>query len=254
MALAFACTLACAALPRAPGLYATSVTFSSAFDRAGLVTEPSGAVRFTTDLGTVVHLERGWLVQARAQLVDCLGVGGDVWDDWPVALGRALRPVPAFAGHGDGVEPASVAAPTALDLVRGAATVAFGTASFPEARYCRFHVLVAGVRDASAVAGAPEDVDLSALSLYLEGEVERADGTRAPLVVASTLSDGALTDLPGALVGDLDGSRADVVVTRRVATMLDGLALEDPALTEDEIARAALSHLDHEAVVELRVE
>ncbi len=247
-------TIACAALPRASGLYATSVSYEVALDRRELTVEPGGAVGFTTDLGHRVTLERGWLVQAQTQLVDCLGVGGDVWDDWRVALRDVLAPSRAYAGHGEALDPSTVTAPLAIDLVGDEGSRSFGTATFTETRYCRYHVLVAGVVDGSLVERAPGDVDLAGLSLYLEGQVELADGSVAPLVVASTLSDGAITDLPDALIGGLEGTHATVRVERAVARMLDGIDLADPALSSDDVARAALAHLDHDAAVTLRVD
>lgn len=243
-------TVACAAVPRAPGLWASSVEHVVAIDRADAEVEPDGSLRIVTDLGHVVRVSRAYLVQAQAQLVDCLGVGGDVWDDW-LALRDVLAPSHAYAGHSESLEPSAVIAPRAIDLVRGAGVERFGAATFSETRYCRSHFLVAGVGDASAIEGAPADVDLSGLSLYVEAEL-LGEAPRA-ITLASSLSDGAITDLPDALVSGLEGSHARLTVTRSVARMFDGLALDDDALDEDTLARAVLAQLDHEARVTLEV-
>ncbi len=239
--------VACAMTPRAPGLWARSVEHVVAIDHEGVVREADGRARVTTDLGFEVRVSRAYLVQSRAQLVDCLGVGGDVWDDW-LALARVVAPSIAHAGHSDVIEPSTVIAPRAIDLVGGPDRVSFGSATFDETRYCRSHFLVAGVTD--PIADAPSDVALEGLTLYVEAEVVSPPRT---LTIASTLSDGAITDLPDALVGDLEGSHARLTVTRSLAHAFDGLELDDATLTDDAIARAVLTQIDHEAVVTLEV-
>lgn len=221
-----------------------------AIDRTGLRSVEDGSLGLTTDLGFEVVVRRALLVQAQAQLVDCLGVGGDVWDD-ALALHHWLGPSTAYAGHSESSEPSAVIAPRAIDLVRGEARTPFGRASFEEQRYCRSHFLVAAIGDASLVADAPSDLDLSGLSLYVEAEV--GGETPRALTIATTLSDGAITDLPDALVGGLEGSHATLTVTRRLASAFDGLALDDPTLDDDAIARSLLNRLDHDAVVTLEV-
>lgn len=219
-------------------------------DRTGTRALSEGRLALTTDRGFEVVVARAYLVQAQAQLVDCLGVGGDAWDHW-VALRAWLGPGVARAGHTESTEPSAVLSPRALDLVRGDSRVSFGEARFAEQRYCRSHFLVAGVADSTLVRDAPTDVDLSRLSLYVEAELVGAQPR--PLLIATTLSDGAITNLPDALVGALEGSHATLTVTRRLATAFDGLDLDDTALGEDAIARELLANLDHEAEVTLEV-
>lgn len=235
---------------RAPGLWARSVEHVAAVDRSGTRMLEDGRVALTTDRGFEVVVSRAYLVQAQAQLVDCLGVGGDVWDDW-LALRSWLGPSIAYAGHSESTEPSAVIAPRALDLVRGATSIRFGATRFEEQRYCRSHFLVAGLTDAALIADAPRDVDLGGLSLYVEAEVS-GEHARS-LAITSTLSDGAITDLPDALVGGLEGSHATLTVARRLASAFDGLDLGDPTLEGDAIARSLLWQLDHEAVVTLEV-
>jgi hypothetical protein len=236
--------------PREPGLWARSVEHVVAIDRAGTRALADGRAALTTDRGFDVVVARAHLVQAQAQLVDCAGVGSDVWDD-PLALGRWLGPTIAYAGHSESTEPSAVTAPRAIDLVAGAARTTFGRASFEEQRYCRSHFLVAGIDDTALVADAPADVDLAGLSLYVEAQV-MGERPRA-ITIATTLSDGAITDLPEALVGGLEGSHATLTVTRRLAIAFDGLDLDDPTLTDDAIARSLLAQLDHDALVTLEV-
>lgn len=236
--------------PRAPGLWARSVEHVMGIDRTGTRALSEGRLALTTDRGFEVVVARAYLIQAQAQLVDCLGVGGDAWDDW-LALRPWLGPDVAHAGHTESSEASAVLSPRAIDLVRGAPRISFGRASFAEQRYCRSHFLVAGVADSTLVRDAPTDVDLSRLSLYVEAEL--AGAQPRPLLIATTLSDGAITNLPDALVGALEGSHATLTVTRRLATAFDGLDLDDTTLGEDAIARALLANLDHEAEVTLEV-
>jgi hypothetical protein len=89
-----------------------------AVDRSGTRMREDGLVALTTDRGFEVVVARAYLVQAQAQLVDCLGLGSDVWDDW-LALRSWLGPSIAYAGHSESSEPSAVIAPRAIDLVRG---------------------------------------------------------------------------------------------------------------------------------------
>ena len=95
-------------------------------------------------------------------------------------------------------------------------------------------------------------VDLSAVSLALEG-AWRSPGQESwhPLALRSTLSFGALVDLPEVYEGELHDAYAQVRITRRLASLMDGIDLA--SFTEDEVARALLRNLVTHAQVRVVV-
>ena len=63
---------------------------ASSFDRSGVEELPGGGFGATTRDGVEVRLRRGYLLQSSMTLVDCLGVGGDVWDSMASLLGVSV--------------------------------------------------------------------------------------------------------------------------------------------------------------------
>ena len=246
------CALAACMVPRAPGLWASEITYVLRFDRSGVETRDTGFVT-TTDAGVEVHLERGYLLQSSMTLVDCLGVGGDVWDEMASSIGhqlsgpRWLGPAVARAGHGDAADPSEVIAPRFIDLAAADGDIEFGRVVIDETRYCRVHQLVAGSYDAASIEGPlPEGVDPVLTTLVVEGEVLR-DGVWSSFEARSTVSSGALYDLPDVVQGDLAGSDVTVVLTRDLSRAFDGVDFDD------EPERQVLRNLVVEAPVSVRV-
>lgn len=231
---------------RAPGLWASSVEYVLAFDRSGVSELADGGFETVTPEGRTVRLRRGYLVQSSLTLVDCLGVGGDAWDELAAAL---FAPPVARAGHADASDPSEVVAPRFLDLATLEGDLAFGRAAMPETRYCRVHQLVTGSYDASGIeGGVPEGVDPILTTLVLEGEHRTESAAWAPFALSSTLASGALHDLPDVLEGGLDGSHAVVRVERDLARMFDGVDFDA------EPERAVLRNLVVDAPVTVSVE
>jgi hypothetical protein len=231
---------------RAPGLWASSVEYVLAFDRAGVTELPDGGFETVTAEGRTVRLRRGYLMQSSLTLVDCLGVGGDAWDELAAAL---FAPTVARAGHSEAGDPSEVVAPRFLDLATIDGDLAFGRAAMSETRYCRVHQLVTGSYDASGIeGGVPEGVDPVLTTLVLEGEHRTEGAEWASFAVRSTLASGALHDLPDVLEGGLDGAHAVVRVERDLARMFDGVDFDA------EPERAVLSNLVVDAPVRVSVE
>jgi len=231
---------------RAPGLWASSVEYVLAFDRTGVTELAEGGFETVTAEGRTVRLRRGYLVQSSLTLVDCLGVGGDAWDDLTAAL---FAPPVARAGHSEAGDPSEVVAPRFLDLARLDGDLVFGSAAMPDTRYCRVHQLVTGSYDASAIeGGVPEGVDPVLTTLVLEGEHRTEDEPWAPFAVRSTLASGVIHDLPDVLASGLDGSHAVVRVERDLARAFDGVDFDA------EPARAVLRNLVIDAPVTVAVE
>lgn len=256
LAIALAASLGgCATEARPPGLYADEVTYLLRWDRSHVDVLPEGGLALTNDLGFEVRLDRGYLVQDSATLVDCEGVGGDVWDSAAALLRAAFLPAIARAGHGELDDPSAVIRPTVLDLVGADADARFGAVPFPEARYCRLHFLVTGVYDPATLEDAPPDLDLVLMTLYLEGAARGiGEEAWAPFEVRSTLADGVIVDLPDVLEGTTEGSAALVVIERDLGAMFDGVDFASPDLSDDAIARSVLHRLDHDARVSVRVD
>jgi len=250
--VALSCALAACMVERAPGLWATEVTYLLRFDRSGVEPLDVGFGTTTSD-GVQVRLRRGYLLQSSMTLVDCLGVGGDVWDEMASRLAPTLLRGPLFgasvarAGHGDAGDPSEVIAPRFVDLAESDADIVFGRVTIDETRYCRVHQLVAGSYDAASIEGhIPDDIDPVLTTLVIEGEVLR-DGLWAPFEARSTVSSGALYDLPDVVEGDLGGGEVTVVLERDLARTFDGVDFDD------EPERQVLRNLVVDAPVIVRV-
>lgn len=241
--------------PRLAGLYLQEASYELVVDATEVERIAGGGVRLQSDLGYEIEIERAFLLQSSVSLVDCEGVGGDVWDDFVAGLRVLTTPGRAYAGHGEALDPSAVVTPTYVDLLAAPGALqstSLGARSFASTRYCRVHQLVAMSYEPALVREAPEGVDLSAVSLALEG-AWRSPGQESwhPLALRSTLSFGALVDLPEVYEGELHDAYAQVRITRRLASLMDGIDLA--SFTEDEVARALLRNLVTHAQVRVVV-
>lgn len=246
--------LGCAEL-RPAGLYLEQASYELVVDGTDVVVTPSGGVRLQSDLGYEIEIERAFLLQSSASLVDCEGVGGDVWDDFVAGLRMLAAPGRAYAGHGEALDPSAVVTPTYVDLLAAPGALhrtSLGAQVFASTRYCRAHQLVAMTYEPELVRDAPEGVDLSGVSFALEGawrSPEQPDWH--PLSLHSTLSFGALVNLPEVYEGELHDAYAQVRIRRRLASLMDGIELA--ASSDDEVARALLRNLVTHAEVRVVV-
>lgn len=239
------------------GLYATSARYVLRWDRAGTAPAPGGppgAFVVTSNLGFEVRVERGFVVDTSASLVDCLGPGGDVWRpagelaaSW---VARGLLGV-AHAGHSQAADPSSLARATLTDLTTADGDRVAGETRFPEARYCHVHLVIAGGAAPSPYTATLPTVDTTRTSLYVRGAFRRAGGELRPLELRSASADALLVDLPSVVEGPLTGRAAVVVLERRLATMFDDVALDalDAPGASAAAAKAVLRNLDRRARV-----
>jgi hypothetical protein len=208
----------------------------------------------TSNLGFEVRVERGFVVDTSASLVDCLGPGGDVWrpagERASSRLARALVGV-AHAGHSQVADPSSLARATLTDLTTADGDRVAGETRFPEARYCHVHLVIAGGAAPSPYTATLPTVDTTRTSLYVRGAFRRAGGELRPLELRSASADALLVDLPSVVEGPLTGRAAVVVLERRLATMFDDVALDalDAPGAPAAAAKAVLRNLDRRARV-----
>ncbi len=234
------------------GLYATHVRFLQTWERAGTSpAEAGGAFLVPTNLGYDVRVDRGFLVDTSASLVDCQGPGGDVWEkatrrSW-FGLGSLFEGV-AYAGHLQAPDPSNVAHPTVTDLVSVQSQTTFGESRFPEARYCHVHFLVAGGAGPSAYTATFPDVDTTRTTLYVRGAWRKGEGTWNALELRSKAADGVLLDLPPLVDGPMEGTDVTVTIARRLATMFDDIELASEGRSEV-LAKSVLRNLDRKARV-----
>lgn len=241
--------------PARVGLYATSVTYVQRWDRSGTESAPNapGAFVVKSNLGFDVRVDRGFLVDSSASLVDCLGAGSDVWDRAPQRATAAVTSLfigVAFAGHTQAPDPSSLRVTTLTDLTQAQGETSLGEARFPETRYCRVHFLVAGGARPSAYTATFPTVDTTRTSLHVRGAWRRGSHEWQAFELSTKSADAMLLDLPDVFDGPAEGSAAVVVLERRLATMFDDVdvgALSQAA--REAAARAVLRNLDHQARV-----
>ncbi|HQY64287.1 MAG TPA: hypothetical protein PK141_22970 [Polyangiaceae bacterium] len=246
-----------------PGLTAASARYVLRWDRSGTAPAPAGppgAFMVTSNLGYEVRVDRGFVVDTSASLVDCLGPGGDVWrsagERAASRLATALLGV-AHAGHSQAVDPSSLARATLTDLTAADGDIVAGETRFPEARYCHVHLVIAGGAGPSPYTATFPNVDTTRATLYVRGSWRRAGGEPHPFELHSTSVDALLVALPAVVEGSLSGRAAVVVLERRLATMFDDVALDaldalhTPAApaAASAAAKAVLRNLDHRARV-----
>jgi hypothetical protein len=236
------------------------VRYELSWDARG-VTRPAGeaAWQVVNDLGYRVRVERGYLVARSMELVECGGSSERV-AGLPSLVGAVLGPPPAYAGHGSmAPNPVAISTPH-IESLLAAEHAEAGRVPLPNVAYCRVHYLVARA-DRSAV-GLPADLDMLDKSVRVEGAYLAPGATEeVPFALATSIANGALVELfpPGRfavaqdafrLTGDVAGAR--VVIRRRLATLFDGIRL-DEASTGD-AARRLVENVIDDATVEVAVE
>ncbi len=228
------------------GVQVTAATYVHRWDRSGLAPAAPGqaptgardAFVLKSNLGYEVRVDRGFLVDTSASLVDCLGEGGDLWKTRKAArapgraaaeaLTLALGIGVAHAGHSQAPDPSSLARATLTDLTRADGERTVGETRFVEARYCRVHLVMAGGAAPSAYTATFPDLDTTRTSLYVRGAWRRpgtGHATWQPFELRSAAAEAVLLDLPAVVEGPIAGKTAVVVVERRLATLFDDVDL-----------------------------
>lgn len=205
------------------------VTYHLEWDWGSASPAPDGAGwRVVNDLGYRVRVRRGYIVNYSLALSESEPPDPDAGrastgfrDAWSMPV--------ALAGHSNGRPD-----PTAVELARVeslAAPEAFEvpTLRVPPARYAKFHYLVA--RANYKAVNLPEDVDMSGLSLYLQGCYQAPKSeTWRPFEIKSSMANGALRSLSdGVPGGELNTGthHADIHVRRDLGRLFDGLDFQE---------------------------
>ncbi len=212
--------------PMAQGLGASSVRYRTRWDWGRAVPDEHG-FRVVSDRGITVHVERGYVTAHGLALVPCRMPRA--------ALGLSLAVPMAHAGH-DGVRDASAAPPRVESLAAPATTDE--VIALPSTRYCQLHYLVA--RADRHTRALPGDVPMDRVSVHLEGTYQLPGARDArPFSIHSAMAHGVLLELDprapsrtGAL---------EVVLTRRLDTLFDGLEFE--SASDVQRASAILTNL-----------
>jgi len=186
----------------------------------------------TNDLGYVVTVENAYLVNYTVQLLECD-------NHTHASLLDNFMPDTAFAGHGDGVNPALVEASFVEDLA-SPAPAEFGSITVESMAYCEAHYLIA--RAGSETRFQPEEVDMYGVSLYVEGTYQENESSDPVAFVAQThLANGKQLTLHLSenflpVHVEAGNDPVEIVVQRQLGSMFEGV---DFTSAED-IGRAIL--------------
>lgn len=165
----------------------------------------------TTDLGYEVRVDAGYLTSHSAELLAC-----DRRTVPLVQLATWIAPRPAYATHALSLNPSAFhqARIESLARPRDSRTVR----PVPAAEYCGVQYLVA--RAAGVATGLPEDIDMTARSLYLRGDYAAAEGMHQPFEITTTVAHGLRFDSDR-----IDGRDAPVAVRieRSLGRLFDGV-------------------------------
>lgn len=237
----------CADAPSDPatagdGVLLSRATWSLEWDTAGTHAEPGGGWSVTNDVGVTFVVESGWLVARSVAFGPCdlPDAGATGW----LRLGpRAAR------AHGED-DPSTLTLALIEDLARPVASSGHA-ALFAPTRYCRAHWLVARATDSATSHLRGEAVGSS---LALLGSWSRA-GRGGRLSLRTWWTHGHLARIADVVDGGLPQHDAplgaDVVITRRLGALFDGVDPE--ALSEDELSWRVLDNLARGAVVRARL-
>ena len=218
------------ALDESRGVVLSAAIWTLAWDRTGAA-EVDGALEIDTDLGYRVRLDQARIVSHSVSLGQCDPPGSA-----PAESALWSLPVRSAHAHTEGADPSEIEASLIEDLLAGPSTDV--ASSFPPARYCRLHWLLA--RPMTATQG-PADVPMEGRSVLLGGTFEKG-GSTGSFDVDTWWPHGSLTDLWAALpIEEYEAARQDgrarhvfVTVTRRLGGLFDGIDFEQAG--EDEIA------------------
>lgn len=150
-----------------PGLLLSAARWSGSWDRSGLLDLGDGTWAADTDLGYRVRLSQGFFVNYSA--------GFGLCENAALKAGAAfLDAVPGSApsylvAHTEADNPSLIQTHFIEDLVHPA-DIEFGEISFPAARYCYAHWLVARGEEG---VGSPEGLDMIGFSFRLSGTFAR---------------------------------------------------------------------------------
>ena len=173
--------------------------------------------RVHNDRGYLVEVEEGSLVSYSVQLAPCsrddLEPGRSTLRFWGSGL--------ALAGHG-GVEDPSAWSQGIAESLKSPEDVILDPVELSGGVYCRAHYLVAKAE--TKTLNLPSTFNMVGTSLYIKGQAIGEDGQAWPFTIWSTLPIGELLawTTPVSAI-DLSRGSVDVVITRDLGTLFDGV-------------------------------
>lgn len=198
-----------------------TITYDLSWNTDG-VTFTDDGWQVENNLGYTVEVERGYVVSYSVTANYCPHRHGLLAN-----LLGFITPATAFAGHNSEHDVAELTASYNESLI-ALETVTLGTVTVNEPSYCEGHYLIAST-DTDA-ATLPDDVDMYATSLYIEGQYIAPDSTTAvPFTIQSPLAWGTIqtlseNDSPDSIFHVTIGDTPVVLnFERQLASMFDGV-------------------------------
>ena len=209
------------------GALIAEVRYQTRWDRS-----PEGPWTTTNDLGYTITVERGYLVNYSAALVECLDA----------------------RGHGESVNLTETPTPW-MEPLAPARPGAFESRAFTAARYCHVHYLVA--RSDAETDGLPIDHEpaLEGLSVWLEGHYlapGASQGEELDFTISTSAPFGAIYELTPNIEFEaqtetpLDADaplRATVALERQLDTLFDAVDFDDSDSDSDGHARQVVENV-----------
>lgn len=218
------------------------VSYTLAWNR-GDAELTDGAWQWTTNLGYEVELTTAYLVAYEAQLTACEHSHG--WFDW-ATLGVST----VSAGHGDDSN-ASTWSRSQVENLIDLPTQAWGTVTVYEPTYCEAFFLIA--RGATDTINLPNEVDMYATSLYLEGRYTMPNSTDTiPFVLQTGHANGVLDEFSqngDAVHIALSDEVLEVAITRSLDTLLDDIEFD--SMDSDDAAFQVLRNIVNNTTFEV---
>ncbi len=238
--------------PQTEGAVLSAAVWTLAWDTDGARFPEDGGVEIETDLGYRVHVRTGRILSHSLAfgLCDPTAATSSDGSSGQASFGLPIRTARA---HAEDADPSLIETSLVEDLVAAEDTEV--DSSFPAARYCRAHWLLA--RPLVATKG-PDDVPMDGRSLYLQGTATR-DGERWEVEIDTWWPGGLLVELEEAAAAEelsaagTDGEprHAFVTVTRHLGRLFDGVDFE--AATGDQVTGLVLDNLVGGADVEVQL-
>lgn len=234
-----------AALDESDGAVLTAAVWTLSWDTEGVSFPAEGGFELETDLGYHLHIRKAWILSHSVSfgLCDPASATESESSFWGVFGVRSAH------AHVEDTDPSTIETSWIEDLT-SPHDVEVST-SFPAARYCRAHWLLARATDPTQGADGPP---MENRSLYVQGTFDRG-GRRRAFTIDTWWPHGALIDL-SATMNPLeyevarregDARHAFVTVTRHLGTLFDDIDFE--TASQDEIDGRVIDHLAGDAAI-----
>lgn len=229
--------------PPEAGLWLSAARWSGSWNRNGIESESDGTWSTQNDLGYRVHLDQGLLVNYSAGFGLCEGSSASVQIPGQGARKAYADPYSqALFSHADSANPSLLETHFIEDLAHPE-DIEFGELSFPAARYCWTHWLVA--RGEEGIAPV-EGIDMSGSSIKLWGTFSRNGQSEAFTIdsfwPSSKLDEiDSIVDEAQRIALQQNIAYAIVNIKRPLSHLFDGIDFE--SASQDQIAGQVLDNL-----------